>query len=113
MNDLYFKYLSKTIEHQLNIDLTSYQLLKIIASCSRYEALTVNELINIQELGSPATLFKKLTQLSKEGLVYDQHIGDDKRSKYLYPTFKARTHFDRLSKAMITVTLDSLKEKNL
>lgn len=111
MNDLYFKYLSRASEKNLPIDLTAYQLLKIITSCARHEALTVAEAISIQELGSTATLFKKLTKLRRENLVYDQRAGDDKRSKYLYPTLKARTHFDQLSKIMVNVTLDSLKEK--
>lgn len=112
MKALYFKFLSSSAEHTLPVDLTAYRMLQIIASCSRYEALSVNEVISIQELGSPATLFKKLTKLRHSNLVYTHMKDGDKRSKYLYPTLKARTHFDALSKIMLNVTLESLKEQD-
>lgn len=100
MTDLYLKFLSERSEHQLNVDLTAQRLLEIIASCARYEALTVREAMSLKELASEATLFKKITQLRQQNLVFDKMHGDDKRSKYLYPTRKALLYFDALGVAM-------------
>lgn len=100
MNDLYLKFLSERSEHTLKLDLTAQRLLEIIASCARYEPLTVIEAISISELASQATLFKRLKQLRHQNLVFDKMHGDDKRTKYLYPTRKAILHFDALGLAM-------------
>jgi DNA-binding MarR family transcriptional regulator len=99
----YLKFLSHTEQHQLSVDLTALRLLEIIATCAAHEALTVTECMDLQEIASPATLHRKLDDLRKAGLIYHQYEGENRRTKYLFPTQKALNHFNTLSQALLTV----------
>jgi predicted transcriptional regulator len=98
---LYLKYLSHAEEHRLKVDLTAQRLLEIISVCARHEALTVTEAMELHEVASAATLHRKLDDLRKAGLIFHQYEGENRRTKFLYPTQKALNHFSNLSAAMM------------
>lgn len=97
---LYLKFLSHVGSVDLKVDITAQRLLEIISVCARHEALTVTECMELQELASPATLHRKLDDLREAGLIFQQYEGNNRRTKYLYPTQKALNHFSKLSEAM-------------
>jgi predicted transcriptional regulator len=78
-------------------------LLEIVATCAAHEALTVTEAMGLSEIGSPATLHRKLDDLRKAGLIEHRYEGEDRRTKYLHPTPKATLHFDKLGETLMTV----------
>lgn len=69
---------------------------------SEYEnkPLTVKAVLELQHLGSPSTLHKKLTHLRALELLAVEHRGNDHRTKYLVLTPSALEHFDALGQAM-------------
>lgn len=99
----YLKFLSQTEHHKLLVDLTAQKLLEVIATCAGFEALTVTEAMGLDEIGSPATLHRKMNDLLAEGLIYHQFEGKNRRTKFLHPTQKALNHFNNLSQALLTV----------
>ena len=100
---VYLKFLTHSEQYKLKIDLTAQRLLEIIATCAAHEALTVTECMELHEIASPATLHRKLDDLRKAGLIYHQYEGENRRTKYLFPTQKALNHFSALSQALLTV----------
>lgn len=62
--------------------------------------LSVRELMQHRELGSPATIHARLTSMREKGWValFDT---EDARRKRIEPTKEAMRHFARLSKAMV------------
>ena len=60
----------------------------ILLSWSQGRAMTVREAIGRAELGSPATLHKRLVRLRQAELVTVEFIEGDRRSKLLVPTEK-------------------------
>lgn len=99
----YLKFLSHAESNTLPVDLTAQKLLEIIATCAAHEALTVTEAMNMAEVGSPATLHRKLDDLRKADLIEHRFEGEDRRTKYLYPTTKATLHFDKMGECLMTV----------
>ena len=65
--------------------------------------MTVREAIGLSELGSPATLHKRITRLRNRDLVETFSQADDKRAKYLIPTEKTLAMFKDFGKKMNTV----------
>lgn len=64
--------------------------------------MTVREAIGLSELGSPATLHKRITRLRNRDLVETFSQADDKRAKYLIPTEKTLAMFKDFGKKMNT-----------
>ena len=64
--------------------------------------MTVREAIGISQLGSPATLHKRITRLRNRDLVQTFNQPDDKRAKYLIPTDKSIAMFKDFGKKMNT-----------
>ena len=64
--------------------------------------MTVREAIGLTQLGSPATLHKRITRLRQKDLLKTFNQPDDKRAKYLIPTDKTMTLFDDFGKRMNT-----------
>jgi DNA-binding MarR family transcriptional regulator len=64
--------------------------------------MTVREAIGLSELGSPATLHKRITRLRNRDLVEAFSQAEDKRAKYLIPTEKTLDMFKNFSKKMNT-----------
>ena len=62
--------------------------------------MTVREAIGISQLGSPATLHKRITRLRNRDLVQTFNQPDDKRAKYLIPTDKSIAVFKDFGKKM-------------
>ncbi len=60
----------------------------ILLRWSQGNAMTVREAIGRTELGSPATLHKRLVRLRQADLITVQHTEGDRRSKLLIPTEK-------------------------
>lgn len=64
--------------------------------------MTVREAISLTQLGSPATLHKRITRLRSRDLVQTFNQPDDKRAKYLIPTQKTLSMFNDFGKKMNT-----------
>lgn len=98
---LYLKFLSHVDSFDLKVDITAQRLLEVISVCARHEPLNVTEAMQLHELGSQATLHRKLDDLREAGLIFHQYEGKNRRTKFLYPTQKALNHFSKLSAAMM------------
>ena len=73
----------------------------ILLSWSRGRALTVREAIHRSELGSPATLHKRLVRLREAELVTVQGIEGDRRTKLLVPTEKGLDYVSRFGSHLV------------
>ena len=62
--------------------------------------MTLREAIALSELGSPATLHKRITRLRDRDLVKTFSQADDKRAKFLIPTEKSLAMFNDYGKKM-------------
>lgn len=65
--------------------------------------MTVREAIGLAQLGSPATLHKRITRLRQKDLLMTFNQPEDKRAKYLIPTEKTIAMFGDFGKKMNTV----------
>jgi len=63
--------------------------------------MTVREAIDLRELGSAATLHKRLLRLRDLGFLETQHPPHDKRAKFLHPTALALAELDRLGQHLL------------
>ena len=91
------------IEH---LDVTSKLILDEIAiGVAKEKPLTVSEVMGLKELGSPATLHRKLTILLEANLVHSVFMGNNRRTKYMALTLEGEMYFARLSQAMQSVHL--------
>ena len=88
------------------IDFAAKELLDIIGTCHFHEPLTVTEAMQLQEIGSPATIHRKLDDLVAAGLVYHYQEPGNKRTKYIKLTSDAIGYYAQLSQAMVTATLN-------
>ena len=64
------------------------------------QPMTVREAIGLAQLGSPATLHKRVTRLRQKELLDAFSEAGDRRAKFLIPTQKALIHFDHLGRFM-------------
>lgn len=62
--------------------------------------MTVGQAIALVELGSPATLHKRLMVLREQGLLTEMAVEGDRRTKFLVATPKALEYFNGLGGAM-------------
>ena len=72
---------------------------EILLAWSMSEPLSVRQAIDIEHLGSPATLHKRVSRLRNMDLIDAVSEGGDRRTKYLVPTGKGLQYVERLSKA--------------
>lgn len=63
-------------------------------------AMTVREAINLSDLGSPATLHKRITRLRNKDMLSTYSEPGDRRAKFLIPTQQALEYFDRLGQSL-------------
>lgn len=91
------------------IDFTAEKLLDIIACCHYFEPLTVTEAMSLAEVGSPATIHRKLDDLRLAKLIEHEFDGDNRRTKYLRLTPRAITYYMNLSTTMAEVTHERTK----
>jgi len=78
------------------------------------QAFTVKQALALQDLGSPATLHKRVQCLRKAGFLSIEQKETDHRTKYLTATPLAIQHFECLGVAMQkALTLESLDTERL
>ena len=64
------------------------------------QTMTVREAINLADLGSPATLHKRITRLRAKDMLATYSEPGDRRAKFLVPTQQALDYFHRLGQSM-------------
>jgi len=110
MTPLYLKFLSHLADinpsKHFTVDFTAEKLLDIIGCCHFHEPLTVTEAMQLQEIGSPATIHRKIDDLLIAGLIWHEQLGDNRRTKYLRLTPRAVAYYALLSEAMVNATLE-------
>lgn len=75
----------------------------LVLHWSQGKPLTVREAIGQAELGSPATLHKRLKRLIAKDLVVAYHEGADRRTKFLQPSEKGMIYIEWLSTQLTAV----------
>jgi hypothetical protein len=85
------------------IDDTCKKLLEVIAleSFLHHKYFTVNDLLGMRTLGSPASIHKRLHILADIGYVQLVTQTNDARVKRVIPTKQAAKRFSQISKIMI------------
>jgi DNA-binding MarR family transcriptional regulator len=63
--------------------------------------LTVREMLDFDQIASPATIHKHLSRLRKSGYVTAQSNDNDKRTKHLTLSLLGYEYIDHLSKAIL------------
>jgi DNA-binding MarR family transcriptional regulator len=113
MLPLYLTFLQHIAEikpsKHFDIDFAAQKLLDIIACCHYFEPLTVTEAMSLREIGSPATVHRKLNDLLIAGLVVHEFDGENRRTKYLRLTTRAIAYYMNLSTTMAEVTHERTK----
>lgn len=62
--------------------------------------MTVREVIGLAELGSPATLHKRITRLREKDMLGTLNQEGDRRAKFLIPTQRTLDYFQHLGQTM-------------
>lgn len=75
----------------------------LILAWSQGAPLTVRGAINQANLGSPATLHKRVQRLIAKNLIVAEFEDQDRRTKYLRPSEKGLVYIEWLSSQMTTV----------
>jgi len=107
----YFRFLqlAKALDHlsaDEAMDANESALLEaVVLRWHEGQPMTVREAINLAELGSPATLHKRVTRLRQKDMLAAYSEPNDRRAKYLVPTEKALAHFEQLGRSMQQVHL--------
>jgi hypothetical protein len=73
------------------------------------QAMTVREAISLEQLGSPATLHKRITRLREKDMLTTFNQDGDRRAKFLVPTERTLAHFSQLGRSLqqVQVTADA------
>jgi len=74
----------------------------IVLAWHQGQPMSVRQAIAMEELGSPATLHKRLSHLRDLGLVADVTTDADRRTKRLAPTEATLSYYAQLGEAMRT-----------
>lgn len=64
------------------------------------EPMTVREAIGLANLGSPATLHKRITRLREKDMLSTLNLEGDRRYKFLIPTQRTLDYFQNLGQTM-------------
>ncbi len=64
------------------------------------QPMTVREAIGLAELGSPATLHKRITRLREKDMLSNLNLEGDRRAKFLIPTQRTLDYFGNLGQSM-------------
>ena len=62
--------------------------------------MTVREAIGLVDLGSPATLHKRITRLRDKDMLSTLNLEGDRRAKFLIPTQRTLDYFSHLGQSM-------------
>ena len=66
--------------------------------------MTVREAIALTELGSPATLHKRITRLREKDMLSNLNLEGDRRAKFLIPTRGQIVYVQKLGQQMLQAT---------
>lgn len=105
---LRFTELARALKDQSSTELDPNHrvfLERIVFAWSNQNPLTVRNAISLSDLGSAATLHKRVDKLRHLGFIEDEKIEGDHRRKFLIPTQKTIDYFERLGSVMATQTL--------
>ena len=72
----------------------------VVLSWHEGQAMTVREAINLEHLGSPATLHKRITRLREKDMLGTFNQEGDRRAKFLVPTERTLAHFSQLGQSL-------------
>lgn len=64
------------------------------------QPMTVREAIGLADLGSPATLHKRITRLREKDMLTTLNQEGDRRAKFLTPTQRTLDYFNNLGQSM-------------
>ena len=64
------------------------------------QPMTVREAIALTDLGSPATLHKRITRLREKDMLSTLNLEGDRRAKFLIPTQRTLDYFNNLGQSM-------------
>jgi DNA-binding MarR family transcriptional regulator len=64
------------------------------------QPMTVREAIALADLGSPATLHKRITRLREKDMLSTLNLEGDRRAKFLIPTQRTLDYFSHLGQSM-------------
>ena len=107
----YFRFLQlakavASLPDVVNMDANESVLLEaVVLRWHEGRPMTVREAIGLAELGSPATLHKRVTRLRQKELLTTYSEPGDRRAKFLVPTGQALAYFDHLGRSMQQVHL--------
>jgi DNA-binding MarR family transcriptional regulator len=113
-SEIYLRFLaiSEVLAQEMklaDVDLTSQKLLESIAvAAESKQMLNVSQAMALNAIASPATLHRKIQILLDAGLVEQVYEGRNRRTRYLSPTDKAQSHFERMGKSMTSSLIGTL-----
>lgn len=64
------------------------------------QPMSVREAIGLADLGSPATLHKRITRLREKDMLSTLSLEGDRRAKFLIPTQRTLDYFQNLGQSM-------------
>jgi DNA-binding MarR family transcriptional regulator len=83
------------------MDANEVALLQSVVLCwYENKPMTVREAIGLAELGSPATLHKRITRLREKDMLSTLNLEGDRRAKFLIPTQRTLDYFQHLGRSM-------------
>jgi len=83
------------------MDANEVALLESVVLCwYENKPMTVREAIGLAELGSPATLHKRITRLREKDMLSTLNLEGDRRAKFLIPTQRTLDYFQHLGRSM-------------
>jgi predicted transcriptional regulator len=108
MNNSYMRFLRSVASlepiqlKQKDLSPTARLLLnKIAVKNFEEQPLTVTQAMGFNALGSAANLHRKITELLDAGMISLEHVGTNRRTKYLMITEVARDYFQIKNDAML------------
>jgi hypothetical protein len=72
------------------------------------QPMTVREAIGLADLGSPATLHKRITRLREKDMLSTLNQEGDRRAKFLIPTQRTLDYFQHLGRSMQQAQLNPI-----
>jgi DNA-binding MarR family transcriptional regulator len=85
----------------LEMDANEHALLEaVVLRWYEKHPMTVREAIGLAELGSPATLHKRITRLREKDMLSTLNLEGDRRAKFLIPTERTLAYFSHLGQSM-------------
>ena len=106
MNNSYLRFLrsvsfEKLHQHKQLSPTATLLLNKIAVKNFEEQPLTVTQAMGFNALGSAANLHRKITELLDAGMISLEHVGTNRRTKYLMITEAARDYFQIKNDAML------------